>query len=153
MAITANVLAGINFLKHITMGFFSWETKYVFNIESIDNEHKTLISMVDDLYTAMKSGNSKTIIRETVQNLISYTRVHFRREEMLLKSIGYGGLAEHEAEHKAFIAKVNEFKKKVDDGKDDFSVEVASFLRDWLSTHILITDKKYVAEMKRFSIN
>ncbi|KAB2869124.1 MAG: bacteriohemerythrin [Bacteroidales bacterium] len=135
------------------MGFFNWDAKYAFNIESIDNEHKALVGMIDELYTAMKNGNSKNIIKDIVQNLITYTKVHFRREEMLLKSIGYTDFVAHEEEHDSFIAKVSEFKKKLDTGKTDFTIEVASFLRDWLTNHILVSDKKYVAQMKRFNIN
>lgn len=135
------------------MGFFNWDTKYAFNIESIDKEHKVLVGMIDELYTAMKNGNSKSIIKDIVQNLISYTKIHFRREEMLLKSIGYNDFNAHEAEHDSFIAKVSEFKRKVDEGKTDFTIEVATFLKDWLTNHILVSDKKYVSEMKRFNIN
>jgi hemerythrin len=47
------------------------------------------------------------------------------------------------AEHKKFVETVTKFKKDFDSGNATISLEVMSFLRDWLTKHINGTDKKY----------
>lgn len=135
------------------MGFFNWEPKYVFGLDSIDNEHKTLVETTDEIYSAMRDGKSKEVIGDVIQKLVNYTKSHFRREEMLLKSIGYENYEKHKAEHEAFVNKVNSYKKMIEEGKTDFVIDTATFLKNWLANHILVTDRKYVDEMKRFNIN
>jgi hemerythrin-like metal-binding protein len=49
----------------------------------------------------------------------------------------------HKLEHKKFVGQVGEFKKLFDSGKAMLSMEVMSFLSDWLKNHIMKTDKQY----------
>lgn len=134
------------------MSFFKWEAAYAFGIEAIDRDHQMLVEMIDELYDAMQNGNSKKILNGIVERLTSYAKNHFMREEVILKSIGYQEYEEHKSEHNDFIKKVTGFKQKLDSGELAFSVEVASFLREWLKKHILSSDKKYVSEMKKFNV-
>ncbi len=49
----------------------------------------------------------------------------------------------HKNEHKKFVDTVGDFKKKFDSGNAVISVEIMNFLRDWLTNHIMKTDKKF----------
>ncbi|HCT29918.1 MAG TPA: hemerythrin [Bacteroidales bacterium] len=134
------------------MSFFKWEKTYAFGIEAIDKDHQMLVMIINELYEAMESGNSKKILNDIVYRLTDYAKNHFRREEMILKSIAYHEYDSHKAEHNDFINQVVVFKQKLDSGEIAFSVEVARFLREWLKEHILSSDKKYVPEMKKFNV-
>lgn len=135
------------------MAFFVWQNNFTFGIESIDGDHKKLVAMIDELYTAMSKGEAKAVIRDIVNDLVDYSVVHFRREEIYMKSINYNDFDAHKAAHEAFIEKVETFREKINSGKDNISIEVISFLREWLSGHILNTDKRFVPEFKKYGIN
>ncbi|MDX9769781.1 MAG: bacteriohemerythrin [Tenuifilaceae bacterium] len=134
------------------MAFFTWQNKFAFDIESIDNDHKKLVGYIDDLYSAMSQGQAKNIIQGVVKELIDYTRVHFRREEFYMKSTNYPDFESHKKAHDAFVEQVDAFEDKLNQGKDNISIEVLTFLREWLSEHILNTDKKLVPHLKDYGI-
>ncbi|MFP4556546.1 MAG: bacteriohemerythrin [Bacteroidales bacterium] len=134
------------------MGFFTWKDSFAFGIESIDQDHKRLVEMIDELYSAMSQGKAKEVVNDIVAGLIDYTKVHFRREEMYMKSVGYNDFEEHKRVHREFVEKVHKFQNKLKEGRTNISVEVTTFLRDWLSEHILNTDKKFVPEMIKYGI-
>ena len=131
------------------MAFFTWQEKFAFGIKSIDDDHKKLVSLIDELYTLMSQGKAKEVVGEIVKELVEYTKVHFGREEMYMRTIGYAELDEHTEAHRAFIEKIDLFQNKLAAGKDNISVELVMFLRNWLSGHILNTDKKFVPEMQK----
>ena len=131
------------------MGFFTWNEKYETGIDSIDNDHRKLVKMIDDLFVAMSKGEAAEVISETIKGLANYTLTHFTREEMMMKSIGYADYELHLASHKAFITKIDEFKQRLNAGNQSFSVEVVGFLRDWLINHIQDTDMQYVDDFKK----
>ncbi len=135
------------------MGFFTWQNKFAVDIESIDNDHKKLVELIDELYTAMSQGKAKDIIQGVVKDLADYTRVHFRREEFYMTSTNYSEKDSHKQAHGAFIKKVEEYQLKLSEGKDNISIEVVSFLRDWLTGHILNTDKKLTPHLKNYGID
>ncbi|MBN1990305.1 MAG: hemerythrin family protein [Bacteroidales bacterium] len=134
------------------MSYFLWDDKYAFGIDSIDEDHKVLVSLINQLYVAMSQGKARAVISGIVTQMVDYAKVHFRREEFFFKGISYTESAEHKAEHDAFSNRVADFKTELDAGNVGISIEVISFLREWLTNHILVSDKKYVAAFKKFGI-
>lgn len=134
------------------MSFFKWNERYAFGFESIDSDHKVLVSLIDDLYSALSKGEGKNVIQGIVAKLVDYTKVHFKREEFYMQSINYTDTAQHIAQHEFFIQKVDSFMEKLDAGVSNISIEVITFLRDWLINHILNTDKKFVTELMKSEI-
>ena len=134
------------------MAFFTWQSKFAFDIESIDNDHKRLVGLIDDLYSAMSQGQARIIIHGVVKELVDYTRVHFRREEFYMKSTSYPDFDAHKKAHDVFVEQIDLYQQKLVQGKDNISIDVLTFLREWLSEHILKTDKKLVPHFKHYGI-
>ena len=134
------------------MSFFSWQVKYETGIQSIDNDHKRLVEMIDSLFDAMSKGEAKEAIGEIVDGLIQYSVVHFNREEVYMKTTGYKDFNKHKAVHDSFTEKVKGFRKSLESGQFNITVEVVSFLRDWLINHIQFTDRDYIEDFKKFNI-
>ncbi|MDD2279402.1 MAG: bacteriohemerythrin [Bacteroidales bacterium] len=126
------------------MSFLMWQSKYETGIESVDNDHRRLVSMIEDLYSAMSKGEAKEVINDIVKGLTDYAVVHFNREEELMESIGFADLEDHREIHQGFAKKVNSFQEMLASGQQNISVEVVAFLRDWLINHIQKTDMQFV---------
>jgi len=47
--------------------------------------------------------------------------------------------------HKAFIAEVQKFKNDFEEKKIGIPIEIASFLKKWITNHIMVADKAYSA--------
>ncbi len=125
------------------MAIFVWNEKYAVGIEKIDQQHKHLIQMIGDLQEALLAQRGQQMLTEIAKRMLDYTEYHFSTEESLLKNNGYTLYAAHKEEHGKFTAKALEIKERVDSKRFVLSLEVINFLRDWLSDHILVHDKRY----------
>ncbi len=124
---------------------FQWNDSYSVKVAAMDDQHKRLFEIIHELYTAMRAGHGKDVVGEVLGRLIKYTVEHFAAEEKLMEKNGYPNLAAHRIEHKALTDKVTAFKKEFDAGKGTLSLELMTFLQDWLTKHIQSIDKKYGA--------
>jgi len=130
------------------MPIIDWTSKLSVDIKIIDEQHKKLVGMVNVLYDSMKEGKGKEILGELLNELASYTHYHFKTEEELFLKHGYVDSAAHKAEHDSLRNEVVALKNKFDKGELIISVEVLYFLKDWLSKHILGSDKNYSKFLK-----
>lgn len=125
------------------MAFISWDENYCVGVREFDNHHKKLVSLTNDLHESMKVGKSKEILSDIIKELVDYTAKHFAAEEKYMQQYNYPDMQQHKVEHEKFVAKVIEFQKGYEAGKVLLTMEVNSFLKDWLLNHILKTDKEY----------
>ncbi|MBP7211624.1 hemerythrin family protein [bacterium] len=128
------------------MAFFNWsDERFSVHIQEIDEQHKMLISYLDELYDAMQKGEAHKILKPLLKKLVGYAQTHFATEEYYFRIFDYPESQKHEAEHDAFVEKVRKFQDDFNAGKAMLSIEIADFLRNWISEHISIEDKKYSA--------
>ena len=125
------------------MAIFKWEEKYSVKVQEMDDQHKRLFELINQLHDAMQSGKGNALLTEIVKGLKDYSITHFSAEEKYMEKIKYSGLAEQKEQHRTFIKKVEEYEQQVSLGKLSLSIEVLTFLRDWLVNHIQRVDKKY----------
>ncbi len=125
------------------MALMAWEEKYSVHVPMIDEQHKKLFALINQLHESMSKGKANDVMGRVIAELVSYTKTHFAAEEKMLQSKNYPDLKAHQAQHHKFVEKVEQFQKEFAGGKMTVSNEVISFLRDWLTGHILKTDKLY----------
>lgn len=130
------------------MALFIWNDSYKTGINTIDTQHKKLVDLINELHEAMSKGQGNQALGKIMNELVNYTVTHFSTEERLLKQAGYADFDAHKKIHDDFTAKVKKMQADLTGGRKMMSLEVSSFLKDWLSGHILGTDKKYVPSMK-----
>jgi hemerythrin len=124
---------------------YEWKDSYSVKVNQIDQQHKTLFSLINDLHSAMKLGKAGDVVAKTLEGLISYTKTHFRDEEAMLSKAKYPLLPQHKAIHDGFIAKIVELQQKSKSGNLSLSIEMLQFLGEWIKNHILQTDRQYSA--------
>jgi hemerythrin len=125
------------------MEFIKWDNGMSVNIISIDNQHKKLIEEINNFCNGLKSKRSKEVLSDIIYQLSKYSIYHFQTEESLMKKYGFPGFKEHKAEHDKFIEKIQDLETRFKLGKLILTIEIANFLKDWLSNHVLNTDKEY----------
>ena len=126
------------------MAYFDWSAKFETGIPKIDEQHKKLVSLINELYEAMLKGQGKESMGVVLNALAEYTQYHFSTEEAAFKKYGYPNAAPHAIMHQAFIAKVGDWIDKQKRGSLVISVEVLEFLTTWIKNHIQKEDMQYV---------
>lgn len=127
------------------MALFDWGPKYCIGIKSVDDQHKRLVDMLNQLHEGMMSGKGNSTMGPVLQNLVDYTIQHFKYEETIFGTTGYEDAAAHKADHDKLVAQVAEFNNKFKAGSVTLSNELMNFLKTWLIGHIMGTDRKYVS--------
>lgn len=125
-----------------------WGPSLMLGVKVIDDQHKILVDLINELHKAMKTGKGNRVMTDILDNLLDYTVKHFGDEELLLKQINYPEIVGHKKLHVKFIAKITDFKEDVTSGKQALSMDLMKFLMEWLEEHIQKTDKRYVPLMK-----
>ena len=134
------------------MALLTWGPALAVGVKEIDDQHKKLIDLVNQLNDAMHAGKGKEALGAVLGELVRYTVYHFGNEERLMAQHKYEFSVEHKAQHKKLIEDVNAFKSKYDSGNAMISAEIMNFLRDWLGKHIMQTDKKFALALNRAGV-
>lgn len=130
------------------MAYLEWKNSLSIGLKTIDDQHKVLIGLINDLGEAMKSGKTKDELGNVLKGLLDYTIEHFGFEEKWFNQHGYADKAAHVEKHKQFIDQIAGFKNDFESGKLLVSTQVMNYLTKWLTAHIKGTDTEYVAFMK-----
>ncbi len=125
------------------MAFLNWDDSLSVKIDSIDEEHKKLIGLINDFYQDIYTKSPREKIRETVKGLKDYTALHFSTEEKYMQKFDYPEYENHKQEHDHFVQRVLDYEERLNDGKFIVSIEITNFIKDWIQNHIKGTDQKY----------
>ena len=126
----------------------TWSAQLSVGIPSIDAQHQKLIGYINELHTAMNSGQGSKTVGDILDALVAYTVSHFSFEERLLRNSKYPGIDAHLSEHAKLVDSVKALQQEHRAGRLAVSVRVMSFLKSWLTDHILGVDKRYTAHLQ-----
>ena len=122
-----------------------WNKRFNIGIDSIDNAHRKLFSIVRKLiYLSKDENNGQWACAEGIKYFKNYTIEHFTDEETYMQSIGYKDYKIHKYLHDDMRYKTLPALEK-DLTESNYSQEsIQHFLGiclGWLTTHILIEDR------------
>ena len=92
------------------MSYFPWRNKYSVGNQQMDNEHKLLVDLIDQLHDAFVSGRSADTALSVADTLVEYTKTHFVNEERLMEEAGYKSLESHRKNHQKLTQQAIEIK-------------------------------------------
>ncbi len=123
-------------------------TKYnmKIGIPLIDIQHLWLVKMIVDMNEAMDESEVTrlAVLTKTIEDAIEYVDVHFHTEELFMEKIGFPELPGHKKQHEKLVEQVKARKEEFDKGNQHKAMNLVIDLKEWLTAHILISDKKYV---------
>jgi len=128
--------------------FAQWNPEYYTGNKKVDEEHRQLFEIVNELHDAMKKGHGKDVLQQTLDKLIKYTIQHFTDEEIFMLSKGYPRYQEHKKIHQELTQKVKELRNKFIAGNVNINIELLHFLNQWLAHHIKGEDFKLFKYIK-----
>jgi hemerythrin len=121
-----------------------WDDEFLVNFDIIDNQHKGLVNMINELVQGCKGGvvAADVAFLKTIRKAVEYAHTHFATEEKYMRQVDYPDFAVHKQEHESFVAEVIKQVKAFEENRNDPGALIG-FLKDWLLNHIAVSDKKY----------
>ena len=124
------------------MAYFEWADDLCIDHGPIDEDHRKLVDLVNELHTATTDGRGLEVVERIMKELIAYTIEHLRREEHEMALVNFPNLAGHKIGHQHFIDSLYDLKGKYEAGSISVAAKLSMVLRDWLSLHIRRSDKE-----------
>jgi hemerythrin len=125
------------------MALMNWSGKYSVGVEELDNQHKALMNVLNELHAASMRGKASEVAGPLIRRIVSIATEHFASEERLMESAKFSGLASHRAKHKELAATVGEFVARHEKGDTTMYTQLLYFVRDWQTMHMQTEDQEY----------
>jgi hemerythrin len=129
---------------------YQWDSSLETGYQKIDNQHKQLVTALNNIIAASKEGKGKDEIFKTLDFLTGYTIMHFSDEEKLMVKYEYADYLVHKGYHDDFKLTVGELTQRlVNEGPTEEMVNVVSTaIGEWLLNHIKGDDFRMAAFVK-----
>ena len=131
------------------MGLIQWKKEYTVGIKKLDNQHKEIIKILNQIFKLQEKRKDEKEIERILGNFQDYIKVHFRTEEEYMLKYQYPGYEEQKKEHNQFIDRLCEFQKEYLKYHRLTVISLFNFVWDWFSQHILKHDKQYSPFLKQ----
>ncbi|MFN3076608.1 MAG: bacteriohemerythrin [Alphaproteobacteria bacterium] len=121
----------------------SWNDGLRVGVAQVDADHQLLFQLMADLGSAHSEKEEAVVVGSVLNTLVSYTHYHFDREERIMGLCGFPLLEPHRELHRQLRDRVVAVSRDYQVSPGDVDMQgLASFLADWLVTHIQGEDVK-----------
>jgi hemerythrin len=125
-----------------------WKDEYSVGVEQIDNQHKQIfetINLLIDIMAGMSDGGGgRDQLDVVIQRLVTYKKIHFATEEKFFDEFDYEYKEDHKAKHREFNEKMGKLVSLHTGDSIGLAFGLVDFLEDWLLSHLLVEDHKYI---------
>lgn len=130
---------------------FKWNKAFVTNIDTVDEQHRMLVDMINKLGESIYSKEelAPEVLDKYFENLALYAKVHFGDEEVYMAE--YKVDSRHQDAHKHAHAMFLKEATKLYEGVKNKLIGTEflfHFLANWITVHILGTDKIMARQIK-----
>ncbi|MCH9696041.1 MAG: bacteriohemerythrin [Gammaproteobacteria bacterium] len=90
------------------MTLLQWRVEFSVGVQSIDDEHRELIDLINNFYEKLlrESDNEKIELR--LGDIVSAISMHFALEERLMRESNYEEYAAHKEDHEELLDQIYE---------------------------------------------
>jgi hemerythrin-like metal-binding protein len=122
------------------MSFIDWPGNLATGHHVIDDEHRFLVGITNNLAEALEAGGCAENVRQVLCDLLDYATEHFSREELLMDRHRYPAADGHKLEHSALLDTISRMLLDFEKNRP-ISKDLMALLQHWLSDHIGRVDK------------
>lgn len=123
--------------------FFEWNDKLDVHVDAMNNDHKKLIALMNQMHDEVEQKAPNEKVLKTIGELEAFAVKHFSDEEAYLESIKYPGIKQHKEIHTKLLERYAIQKEEFMKSNGQTAPQFFSFLKVWLSSHIMGIDAHY----------
>ena len=130
--------------------YTKWDPALATGHDIIDNQHKQLITAVNELFEAHRSGKGRKEVERTMDFLVAYTIKHFSDEEKLQIKSEYPHHLAHKQLHDGFKGEAEELAAALrrNGPTEEFISHVCVTIGRWVINHIKSEDFTMAAHVR-----
>jgi len=113
-------------------GLLVWSESLSIGVQELDTDHYRMVEIINKLYEGMVSGQQIEQLSAVLDELIEYTRYHFRHEESYFERAEYPSAAIHHAEHEVLVEQILQVRNGLASRPvDELGAELMNYLQSW----------------------
>ena len=121
----------------------NWNDNLSVGNDQIDRQHHRLVDMINTLEGSIAAGSDRAVLGNVLDGMVMYARKHFADEEVILaKHISPSAMHAHQEQHDRFLRQAFLLQADFHSHRANLDQAVLSFLQEWLTSHVLNSDKK-----------
>jgi len=124
-----------------------WEDKYITGIKTIDDQHRQLFDLTNQLYNACLANENELDkeFKEAMHAMVKYVHFHFDAELKFLHAVNFPECHHHKTMHDGLIKDILAAVNDYNEGKKFVPNNFVRILREWILSHVAFYDKQYSA--------
>lgn len=127
--------------------FVEWNDSLTTGIESLDNDRKKLLGLVNQLQTAAHYSVDTELKEQNLLELFNHTKQYLSNEENLMKDCGCKDLKECKKQHAIMLSKIDEYLE-MHNRKESLNLnKIVLFIKTWVINHIHASNQ-YISPLK-----
>jgi len=115
------------------------------HVVDIDDQHKVLFSLINNLNYSLKKGKTTGELRLDMLKTLSYAVLHFRSEENLMRKYDYPDTDTHMTEHAKFVRRLKDCLNQSYETQGCQARDLIDFMKIWMIDHEWKLDLMYAA--------
>ena len=124
------------------MTLIAWKDEFSVGVESVDQEHREMIELINGLDSAMARDADCITVISTLGEIYAKISAHFALEEKIMRDADYKELTSHKEDHERLLDSLLMIIDGVDDEGRYDRVELSSGLDRWFTDHFRTHDAR-----------
>ena len=124
------------------MALIEWNDSFSVGVADIDHEHKTLIELINQLYTNLQQGASAEDIDDFFGEIFAHISAHFALEEKIMRDNNYYEYEAHKKEHERLLEEIRNMMDDCIKNTEIDEQDLSTRLQGWFSEHFRTMDSR-----------
>ena len=123
------------------MGYIQWSKDIKVNVPKIDEQHKKMVDLTNQLHDLIDTNNTVQI-KKNLKMMVEDLKIHFETENKLMEETKLPNFISHKLEHERFYNKMNGLYQNIKIGKQKLTLNDLKSVKIWFFNHMDFKDRK-----------
>ena len=124
------------------MPLLEWKSEYEVGDASVDHEHREMIALINDVYTAIGEGSDPEVVESGLAEIYATIAAHFALEERLMRRAKYPEYEAHKDDHEDLLDQIRDLMDDFTNDSQSGAKRLQEALANWFSSHFSSFDAR-----------
>ena len=124
------------------MTLLQWKPEYSVGIDSMDDEHREMIDLINGTYEQMESDSDPLKVEECLGEIFNLISMHFALEERMMKNSNYDEYRAHKDDHEELLDQIRDLMDDFESNPESGAEHLKQGLSDWFAGHFSTFDAR-----------
>ena len=124
------------------MSLLEWKAEYSVGIQSMDDEHRQMIGLINEVYAELGGRRDSDSIEQFLGEVHSAIASHFALEERIMRDSGYSEYLAHKDNHEDLLDQIGDMMDAFHEDAATGFVVLEERLSTWFGEHFKSFDAR-----------